>query len=235
MMTSSSTDPTVVRGLDGTTVRTLSLDTDLRSGAWTRLGDTTVLGDIATESTLHGLAESTRAAARAQGYAVGWAEGRRAGEEHARAEAGRETAEWAAEHADRAAEHEHALEALRQAAQRLERTVAEVCTAVETHSVEVALQLAEAIVGREVALAADPAADAMRRALALVPEGTAVTVRLHPADRSSLDAAEFAEYAVRLADDPTLARGDAAVDTDKSVVDATVAAALARVREVLAP
>ena len=63
-MTSSSTDLAVVRDLDGTAVRTLSLDTDLRSGAWTRLGDSAVLGDRATESSLQGLAETARAAAR---------------------------------------------------------------------------------------------------------------------------------------------------------------------------
>jgi len=234
-MTSSSTDPAVVRDLDHSAVRTLSLDTDLRSGAWTRLGDHGVLGDRATESTLQGLAETARTAARAQGYAVGWAEGRRAGEDAARVEADAQERLRADEHARQDAEHEHAVAAVREAAQRLRSAVAEVCAAVEAQAVEVALRLTEAVVEREVALAQDPAADAMRRALALLPEAAAVTVRLNPRDRATVDTDALGGPVLRLVDDPALQRGDAVVETDTSVVDATVAAALARVREVLAP
>ena len=50
---------------------------DLRTGVWTRLGDDRVLGDAVTEAVLGALAERTRDAAQAQGYAVGWAEGQR--------------------------------------------------------------------------------------------------------------------------------------------------------------
>jgi len=234
-MTSSSTDPAVVRDLDRTAVRTLSLDTDLRSGAWTRLGHSGVLGDRPTESTLQGLAETARTAARAQGYATGWAEGRRAGEDAARAEAEAQARLRATEHTRQDAEHEHAVAALREAAQRLQSAVGEVCAAVAAHAVEVALQLTEAVLDREVALAQDPAADAMRRALALLPEAAAVTVRLNPQDRANLGAAELGGPVVRLVEDPALQRGDAVVETDTSVVDATVGAAMARVREVLAP
>ena len=46
---------------------------ELRVGNWTRLGGSTVLGDQVTESMLDVLAERTRDAARAQGYATGWA------------------------------------------------------------------------------------------------------------------------------------------------------------------
>jgi flagellar assembly protein FliH len=234
-MTSSSTEPAVVRGLDRDEVRTHSLDTDLRSGTWTRLGGGAVLGDAATESALHDLAETTRAAARAQGYAVGWAEGQRAGAERARAMAEDAARERSAERTRQNAEHEQAVGALRTAAQRLQDTVDEVCTAVQAQAVEIALQVAEAVLGREVAVADDPGADAIRRALALLPAGGAVTVRLHPQDRSGVDATEFAGHGVRLVDDPALSRGDAVAESDTTVVDATVAAALARVREVLAP
>jgi len=234
-MTSSSTDLAVVRDLDGSAVRALALDTDLRSGGWTRLGGSAVLGDRPTESTLQGLAESARDAARAQGYAVGWAEGRRAGEEDARAEAEAQAERRATEHARQDDEHQRAVAALRAAAQRLESAAAQVCAAVEAQAVEVALQLTEAVVAREVALAQDPAADAVRRALVLLPEASAVTVRLNPQDRATVDPEAFGGRVVRLADDPALQRGDAVVETDTSVVDATVGAALARVREVLAP
>lgn len=234
-MTSSSTDPAVVRGLDRDAVRPHAIDTDLRSGSWTRLGGAGVLGDTATESALQALAETARTAARAQGYASGWAEGRRAAERAALAEAEQYVVQRAAERAAEAAEHEQAVAALRLAAQRLDAATAKVCSAVETHAVEISLQLAEAVLGRELALAEQPAADAMRRALELMPSGTAVTVRLHPADRDGLDLAAFADHCVTVVADPTLRRGDALVETDVTVVDATVDAALARVREVLSP
>ncbi len=60
------------------------------------------------------------------------------------------------------------------------------------------------------------------------------TVRLHPDDRAALDAATLAELVgdqpVTVVSDSSLQRGDAVVATDSRTVDATVAAALDRVR-----
>jgi flagellar assembly protein FliH len=232
-MTSSSTEPAVVRGLDPR-VQTHRIDADLRTGAWTRLGGDSLLGDPVTESLLEGVAESARAAARAQGYAVGWAEGRRAGLEAAHTEATQAAHERAAEVARQDAAHTQAVQALQNAAAQLHGTTVQVCAAVEAQALDLALQLVEAVLQREVALASDPAMDAVRRALALVPAGATVTVRLHPADRAGIDATAFADHAVRLQEDATLSRGDAVAETDTTTVDATVAAAVARVREVLA-
>ncbi|HEY1134125.1 MAG TPA: hypothetical protein VGE77_06075, partial [Nocardioides sp.] len=50
---------------------------ELRTGNWTRRGGPGVLGDPVTEELMDALATSTRAAAQSQGYAVGWAQGRR--------------------------------------------------------------------------------------------------------------------------------------------------------------
>ena len=61
----------------------------------------------------------------------------------------------------------------------------------------------------------------------------AVAVRMHPADRACLDPEVLAGRSVAFADDPTLSRGDAVVETTDNVVDATLGSALARVREVL--
>src|SRR5207244_12666208 len=49
-----------------------------------------------------------------------------------------------------------------------------------------AVDLASAIIGRELQLADSPGADALARALALVPAGAAVVARLHPADAAVL-------------------------------------------------
>lgn len=235
-MTSSSTEAAIVRGLEGSAVCTPGLGGDLRRGTWTRMGGSTVLGDAVTEATLTGVAESVRAAARAQGYAVGWAEGRRAAEESARADAERAADRRAEADAQRAVEHDRAVAALRAAAQRLDERAGEVCAAVEARALEIALTLAEAVVGREVALG--DSADAVRRALSLVPAGATVTVRLHPLDRAGLDTSALAEpgsHCLTLRDDPAMTRGDAVAETETGVVDAGVAAALDRVREVLAP
>jgi flagellar assembly protein FliH len=239
-MTSSSTEAP----LEGTlpapveALRLPALDGSTRAGNWTRLGGASVLGDAATESVLSGLAERTRDAARAQGYAVGWSQGRRAGEEDARAAAEQEAQRRAAERARQDAEHAHAVAALQAAARRLDETGAAVRAAVESRAVEVALRLAEAVLMRELATAADPGADALRRALSLVPAGETVTVRLHPQDLAGLGeqlvTGQLGGHTVRLVDDPSLARGDAVAETDTAVVDATVSSALARVREVLA-
>ncbi|MGA8995894.1 MAG: hypothetical protein WB441_16465, partial [Nocardioidaceae bacterium] len=80
-MTSTSSERgqrTVLRDLPAGSVASAHTDLDLRDGLWTRIGAGSVLGDAATEGTLLGLAESSRAAGRAQGFAAGWAEGLRA-------------------------------------------------------------------------------------------------------------------------------------------------------------
>src|SRR3954462_4330673 len=92
---------------------------ELRTGGWTRLGSSSVLGDAVTEHTLSGLAEQAQAAARAQGYSTGWAEGRRAAEEGADEQRLALVAEHQADEARREAEHRAAVAALTRAAQQL--------------------------------------------------------------------------------------------------------------------
>ena len=81
-MTSSS-EELVVRADRAAQVTPLSTP-DLSAGAWTRLGRPGVRGDAVTEETLSTLADRTRAAAHAQGYAVGWAQGMREADAAAR-------------------------------------------------------------------------------------------------------------------------------------------------------
>lgn len=210
---------------------------DLRSGTWTRLGGDGVLGDPVTEHVLGTLAEQTREAARAQGYAAGWAEGRRAAAEDAAAHRAELTTEAAAAETARAAEHAAALATLERAAARLQQQSLEVARLVEDASLTLARELTTALVGHELATAADPAADTVRRVLAVLPGGTLpVTLRVPPAVAALLtphDAPELAEHAVQVVADPALGAGDAVVETDAQVVDLRVTAALERVREVL--
>ncbi|HRD62006.1 MAG TPA: hypothetical protein PL137_13945, partial [Nocardioides sp.] len=67
-------DAPVLRG----EVATLTFETpELRSGEWTRFGPDSVLGDAVTEAALSAMVDDARSAAQAQGYSVGWAQGRR--------------------------------------------------------------------------------------------------------------------------------------------------------------
>src|SRR3954452_25463051 len=144
-MTSSSSEPaaTVIADTGGGSTlhggRLGGLGTrELRTGGWTRLGSSSVLGDAVTEHTLAGLAEQAQLAARAQGYATGWAEGRRAAEEHADELRRELLLEHQAEEERRNAEHQAAVDALGRAAVDLAAVVASVCDRVADHTTQVA-------------------------------------------------------------------------------------------------
>ncbi|HET7327455.1 MAG TPA: FliH/SctL family protein [Nocardioidaceae bacterium] len=232
-MTSTSAEDTVVRGLCGDAISAPGTHGELRSGLWTRLGSHNVLGDAVTEQTLESLAQRTRLAAKAQGYAVGWAEGRQAAQARAEEEAREARLRREQELRRASAEQADATAALLRAAARLEESFSSACTRVEERAVELALILTEAILDREAAAASDPGAEALRRALALVPAGCSATVRLHPTDLAGLDRSALPADTVTLVGDPTLARGDAVAETDTLVVDAAISTAMARVREAL--
>jgi flagellar assembly protein FliH len=232
-MRSTSSDRVVARDLPPETVTTPGAVSDLRTGAWTRLGSGGSLGDAVTESVLSGIALRSHQAARAQGYATGWAEGRRVALARAEAEAEEVRREADVERGRREAEHASALAALEVAAEQMRLRMAEAVEALASRTVEVALELTEAIVGREVATATDPGADGLRRALALLDPTVPTTVRLNPEDRMTLDPVTLDGRTVVVREDPTLQRGDAVAETEDTLVDATIAAALDRVREVL--
>ena len=233
-MRSTSSDRVVARDLPDESLGTPSHTTDLRSGAWTRLGSGGVLGDAVTEAILGGLAERSHQAARAQGYATGWAEGRRVAMAKAAEEAEAVRRAAVAAEARRNAEHLQALAALDAVLDQARARLGEAVDALAGQTVEVALELTRAVLGREVATATDPGGDALRRAMALVDPHVSATVRLHPDDRAALDPAVLEGRDIAVVDDPGLARGDAVAETDETLVDATIDAALARVREVLA-
>lgn len=232
-MTSTSSDPVVLRDLPADGVAAAATATDLRAGRWTRLGSREVLGDPVTESTLAALAEQTRSAARAQGYAAGWAEGRRAFAAQVATAEAELVARTAAEQDRARAEHRAATKALANAVEAAEAEVRRTRDRLAEQAVTLALEIAEAVIGRELQVATDPGGDALRRALTSLPLDVPVTVRLHPADRAQLDPAVLGDRPVHLVDDPSLRRGDTVVETDQQVVDATIEAAVARVRQVL--
>jgi flagellar assembly protein FliH len=109
---------------------------------------------------------------------------------------------------------------------------------IEGRIVSVAFEIAQTVLGRELSATDQPAADSIRRALQFAPHNGPVIARLHPDDIASLgepDAldAVVAGRALRLVSDPTLTPGDAIVDIGPARIDARIAPALERIREVL--
>lgn len=159
---------------------------------------------------------------RAEGLEAGRIDGRRSGEQVAREEARRgfETA---------MAGLEAALLARATAQEEAGRALAE-------QVVELALAVAGAVLDRELAVAADPGAEAIRRALGSLSDRADAVARLHPDDLAALqaDPAELApDRVLQLVADPTVGPGGCIVDAGPTRVDATVEGALDRVRALL--
>lgn len=205
---------------------------DLRNGVWTRLGDHRVLGDGATEAVLGSLAERTRDAARAQGYAVGWSEGHQAGLRLADEEAEVERDKRARREERREAEHAAALAALTRAAGELTRASAQVAAQIADQATDLAFELTRELVGHELAIATEPGAGVVARVLSVLPRDPSTVVRLHPVTATAI-AAELAEHGVAVVPDPSLERHDAVVETAHTAVDLRLGSALDRLREAL--
>jgi flagellar assembly protein FliH len=95
--------------------------------------------------------------------------------------------------------------------------------------------LVEDLLGRELAVAADPGLDAVRRALGLCPADAPVVVRLHPDDLAEIPPAALAELpdTVTVLGDPRIERAGAVAETGPQRIDAQLGAALERVQAVL--
>lgn len=205
---------------------------DLREGAWTRFSTGSVRGDASTESVLDGLAERTRAAARSQGYTVGWSEGRQEALVAATLAAQEAAAQREQAESRREAEHRAALQALRTATADLREATAAACAAVEQQATELAVVLTETLVGH--ALDVETPADVVRRVLQVLPPHAVARVRVHPAVVASTAAADLTDLGTVLVADATLAPHDAMVELDDHLHELDLDAAMARVREVLA-
>lgn len=226
-MSSSSSPARVLRGEASVDAAGLEMP-DLRTGGWTRWGDQAVLGDHTTELVLDRLAERAHAAARAQGYATGWAEGRREAQAAVRQTLDDAEERAAAEESRREAEHAAAVSALLEAADQLRTGLAQVSRETEALASSLALELTRELVGRA---AAEAGEHALARVNALLPDTEVLKVRLHPSVVPA--AAELRAHGVPVVADPDLGPADALVEADDHVVDLRIDTALERLREVL--
>lgn len=208
---------------------------ELRGGDWTRYAGGGALGDRVTEQALAALADRALEAARARGYATGWAQGRRQAATEAGAVAVETAAETALAESRRRIEHEAAMQALAEAARSLQEVAAAVSARLEGHCLDLALELTEAVVGHQLRTSPDPTGDLRTRvlaALSVLPDGVPVTVRAHPERAAGLREL-LGGHGISVVEDGALAPVDAVVETDTTVVDLGVDAALARVAQVL--
>lgn len=114
------------------------------------------------------------------------------------------------------------------------RSAAEIADA-ERSVITLAVQIAETILGRELATCDAPARDALARALQLAPARTDATARLHPADLATISELETlaGDRAVTLVADPAVEPGGCVLEVGPCRIDAQVGPALARVRKEL--
>lgn len=118
---------------------------------------------------------------------------------------------------------------------QLEQRSSELSDRMATEAVDLALQIAEAVLGRELAVASDPGADAIARCLEIAPSTGDLVARLHPDDATRLgEVLGLADRQLTVVADPSLQPGDAVVTINDSTIDARLAEALRRVGEVLA-
>ena len=159
-----------------------------------------------------------------EGYAAGMAEGVAAGRAAA-----------AAESAAALSRLEALGGSLAAAAEELRRRQALELAGLEDALARAAVDLASAIIGRELELAASPGADALARALALVPAGCTAVARLHPSDAAALGEAPLGEApgALTLIPDPAVEPGGCILEVGDSRIDAQLGPALDRVRAAL--
>ena len=161
------------------------------------------------------------AAVRAAGYQEGFA----AGVEDAAA----------GDEAAKSARVARLTEALTAAADEARTQRAEVLARAEREAVELAFELARALLGRELRLSPAASVDAVTRALAHVPEGEDLVVRLHPDDVLGPEDlhAIVADASIRIVHDPDVEPGGCVVEAGPCRIDAQVGPALERARALI--
>ncbi len=240
-MTTSAERP-VLRGALASSLPAARLDTDLRKHDFRLRGHADArLTDPTLERAFELVAVEVRAASRAEGYAIGWAEGLRDATEQVNrtaAEAAR-VRQVAVDEQTQAVRT--ALRALGQAAQSLEQRAVTPAAELRDAMLQAAVELAETLLGRELAIATEPGMDAFRRALDLLPAGRPVTVRLHPAEAgavrqvvAAMPAGELGRDVLVVAD-ASVERAGCVADCDAMRVDAQLSTALDRVRQLISP
>jgi flagellar assembly protein FliH len=126
-------------------------------------------------------------------------------------------------------------EALIAAAATARTQRAEAVALAEREAVELAFELAEALLGHEIRMSPSATIDAVTRAVALVPKGEDLVVRLHPGD--VIDVTELqslvADASVKIVHDPEIEVGGCVVEAGPCRIDAQIGPAMERARALI--
>lgn len=211
----------MLRGAAAVALRSAPIDTDLMILRPAPAGSGSA---VATVEELEARQREARDEAARIGYEDGFVAGQR--EALAQAQAQAEQTEQAV-HA--------ALAALEAAAAHLHTQQSITIADVEQQTITMALSIAEAIVGHEVAAAQAPARDALVRALALAPRGIDAVARLHPDDAELIGdvTALAADRSISIVADASVESGGCILDVGPCRIDAQVGPAVDRVRKAL--
>ncbi len=117
---------------------------------------------------------------------------------------------------------------------QLEAQAAALGDRLAAQTVDLALEIAEAVLGREIACSDDPGADAIARCLEMAPATGDLFAKLNPTDAAELGRIEgLADRGLMITADPALRRGDAVVTINDATIDARLSESLRRVAEAL--
>ena len=108
-------------------------------------------------------------------------------------------------------------------------------TQAEHEAVELAFELAEAFLGREISLSPSISIEAVKRALTLVPHGEDLVVRLHPDDVVTPEdlQALVIDATVKVVVDPEVEAGGCVVEAGPCRIDAQIGPAMTRARALI--
>ena len=128
-----------------------------------------------------------------------------------------------------------ALAALCEAVDSFDRRQTIALVDVEDAIAASAIAIASAVLQREITVAANPGAEAIARALKLVPSGGEIVARLNPDDATTLstDTVSTSTHTVRVIADPSIEVGGCIIDAGTTSVDAQISSALDKVRTAL--
>ncbi|MET0934330.1 MAG: FliH/SctL family protein [Mycetocola sp.] len=169
----------------------------------------------------------------ARGHSAGYAAGLRAAQESAE----EQRAAHQAEHDETVrlgrAAVERAVEALAIAARAADARILPIVQESQDAIAAAAIDLAEAILGHELAHGERSARSALDRALGAVPASALTSIRMNPQDLACLEPGAAANAGVELVADPSLQRGDAIADLPDGYLDARIGTALERAKSAL--
>lgn len=129
----------------------------------------------------------------------------------------------------------YALAALQEAINGFDQRETIAVADIEDVIIQSAFEIARSILQRELAVATDPGADALARALHMVPERGHMVARLNPVDAETLGMTEITSRTrtVEIVADASIEAGGCIVEAGEARIDAQISGALANVADAL--